>query len=195
MMRSLRLYAAMQAALKQAHMLSSAILAGSGASLLYLLHIYTTSSQRVEAAVLNQSTIELVQYLVLPSAGFSIATGAIICLAERRAAFSCHYMVTKGMNALTAVALGAILYFGLGKLAAAASDIRGVSLAGHVFQVEDVLGGTNLLAAVLMGTILFVLYNVVHRPCADAGGCKLCSCNGVRGAEADASFSDPSDAQ
>ncbi|WP_224960842.1 hypothetical protein [Geomonas subterranea] len=189
------LYTAMRTALKQAHMLSSAILAGSGASLLYLLHIYTTSSQRIEAAVLNQSTIELVQYLVLPSAGFSIATGAFICLAEHRAVFSCLYMKTKALNACTMVTIGAFVYFGLGNLAAAASDVRGVSIAGRVFQAEELLGVTNLLAAVFMGTLLFVLYNVVHRPCADAGGCKLCSCNGGRGDEADASFSDPSDAQ
>ncbi|WP_224982993.1 hypothetical protein [Geomonas agri] len=197
MMRSLPspLYAALQAALKQAHMLSSAILAGSGACLLYLLHIYTTSSQRIETAVLNQSTIELVQYLLLPSAAFCITTGALISLADSRSIFSCHYMMTKLMNACTIAAIGAISYFGLGKLAAAASDVRGVSVGGHMFQAEGLLGVTNLLAAVLMGTILFVLYNVVRRPCSDEGGCKGCSCNGVRCGVNEASVSDPSDAQ
>ncbi|QWV94682.1 hypothetical protein KP004_05750 [Geomonas oryzisoli] len=197
MMRSLSLslYAALHAALKQAHMLSSAILAGSGACLIYLLHIYTSSSQRIETAVLNQSTIELVYYLLLPSAGFSIATGAIICLAENRAVFSCHYMGTKAINAGAVVVLGAVLYLGLGKLAAAASDVRGVAVGGRVFQADDLLAGNNLMAAVLMGTILFVLYNVVRRPCGDAGGCKACSCSGIRCDEADASVSDTGDAQ
>ena len=193
MMRSVPLFTALQAALKQVHMLSSAVLAGSGACLLYLLHLYTTSSQKIEAAVLNQSTIELVQYLLLPSACFSIATGIVICLLETRAVFSCHYLVTKAMNACAVVAIGAILYLGLGKLAAAASDLRGVVLAGRIFQADDLLGAANLLAAVLMGTILFVLYNVVHRPCADASGCRLCSCSGIRCAVADSSLAGPSD--
>ncbi|MBU5612997.1 hypothetical protein [Geomonas azotofigens] len=170
-MRSLPLYAAMTAALKQAHMLSSAVLAGSGAMLLYLLHIYTSSSRKMESAALNQSTIELVCYLLLPSAGFCIVTGAIICLAEKRAVFSCHYLMTKAANALAALVLGGCLYLGLGKLAAAASDLRGVALAGRMFQAEDLLGGNNVLAAVFMATIFFVLYNVVHRPC---DGCQLC---------------------
>ncbi|UPU34767.1 hypothetical protein M1B72_15090 [Geomonas paludis] len=197
MMRSLSLplFAALQAALKQAHMLSSAILAGSGACLLYLLHIYTSSSQRIETAVLNQSTIELVQYLLIPSAAFSIATGAIICLSESRTVFSCHYLMTKAINACTVIAVGAILYLGLGKLAAAASDVRGVQLVGRVFQAEDLLGAGNVLAAVLMGTILFVLYNVIHRPCAESGGCKVCSCSRVRADEAGAEVRDTGDAQ
>ncbi|MBJ6799916.1 hypothetical protein [Geomonas propionica] len=176
-------------------MLSSAILAGSGACLLYMLHIYTASSQRMETAVLNQSTIELVQYLLLPSATFCIATGVLISLADNRAVFSCHYMMTKTMNAVAIAAIGAISYFGLGKLASAASDVRGVLVGGRLFQAEDLLGVTNLLAAVLMGTILFVLYNVVHRPCGDGEGCKVCSCNGVRCGEDEASVSDPGDAQ
>ncbi|MBJ6752493.1 hypothetical protein [Geomonas anaerohicana] len=197
MMRSLSLplYAAFHSALKQAHMLSSAILAGSGACLLYLLHIYTTSSHRIETAVLNQSTIELVQYLLIPSAAFCIGTGALICLSESRAVFSCHYLVTKAMNAGAVVGLGGILYFGLGKLASAASDVRGVGVVGRVFQAEDILGATNLLAAVLMGTILFVLYNVIHRPCEDGGGCKVCSCSGIRSGEAEAEVRDTGEAQ
>lgn len=173
-MRSLPMYHAMQGALKQAHMLSSAVVAASGASLLYLLHIYTTSSQKIELAVLNQATIELVYYMLLPSIGFSIVSGAVICLAESRGLFSCHYMATKATNAAAAIALGAFLYFGLRKLAAAASDVRGVALAGWQLQAEDVLGGMNLIAAVFMATVLFVLYNVVHRPCSENGGCELC---------------------
>lgn len=192
-MRSLPLHTALLAALKQAHMLSSAIVAGSGASLLYLLHLYASSSQRVEAAVLNQSTIELLYYLLLPTVGFSIATGAVICLAERRAVFSCHYMITKVMNAIMVVALGAILCLGLDKLAAAASDLRGAALLGHVFQADDLTGANNVLAAVLMGTILFVLYNVIHRPCADSKGCRLCSCNAIRNEEPDAPVSESTD--
>ncbi|TSK08511.1 MAG: hypothetical protein FPO08_04160 [Geobacter sp.] len=174
MMRSLPMYDAMQGALKQAHMLSSAVVAASGASLLYLLHIYNTSSKKIELALLNQATIELVYYMLLPSIAFSIVTGAIICLAERRVLFSCHYMATKATNAVAAIALGAFLYFGLQKLAAAASDVRGVALAWWQLQAEDVLGGMNLIAAVFMGTVLFVLYNVVRRPCSESGGCELC---------------------
>ncbi|WP_129127035.1 hypothetical protein [Geomonas oryzae] len=186
-MRSLPMYDAMQGALKQAHMLSSAVVAASGASLLYLLHIYNISSKKIELALLNQATIELVCYMLLPSIAFSVVTGAIICLAESRV-FSCHYMATKATNAVAAIALGTSLYFGLQKLAAAASDVRGVALAGWQLQAEDVLGGMNLIAAVFMGTVLFVLYNVVRRPCSESGGCELCKrerdqgrCAGERG--------------
>lgn len=173
-MRSFTVYDALQVPLKQAHMLSSAVLAGSGASLLYLLHIYTTSSQKIELAVLNQASIELVHYLLLPSLCFSIATGLVICLAEKRTLFSCHYMGTKGMNALAAVLLGSLLAFGLKKLAVAASDLRGVQLAGWHLEAGDLLAGMNLFAAVLMATILFVLYNVVRRPCGESAACGAC---------------------
>lgn len=155
-------------------MFSSAVLAGSAACLLYLLHLYTTSSHKVESAVLNQSTIELVQYLLLPSVGVCIATGSLICLAEGRSVFSCHYLLTKASNAALAVVLGGIIGFGLEKLAAAATDPRGVEVAGCRLQAEDVLCGTNVAGAVLTATILFMLYKVIHRPCPDSRGCDSC---------------------
>lgn len=173
-MRTLSMHAAVQGTLKQAHMFSSAVLAGSGACLLYLLHLYTASSQKIELAVLIQATIELVHYLLLPSALVCTATGALICVTESRAVFSCHYMITKAANAAMAIALVGILYLGLEKLADAASDLRGVEVAGCHLDAADVLLGANVLAAVLAATILFVLYNVVQRPCADSRGCDPC---------------------
>jgi large-conductance mechanosensitive channel len=171
-MRALPAYHTIRIILKYVHIVSSALWLGTGASILLLLSLYNEIIDEHALIAFNLASTSIDNYLLIPSACISMASGVTICIIEDLDMFSCSWIITKCVCAIMAIALGTFIAPVMYQMSGIV-DSKDVNVLFNL-DYYDILTATFILVISQLLIILFIIFISIKRPCTNFRNCKQC---------------------
>ena len=171
-MQPLPEYHIIRICLKYIHIVSSGIWLGTGMSILLLLYLNTITIDRNALIALNLATTSIDNYLLIPSACISIASGAGICVVEGLGMFTCSWIITKNVCSIMALTLGTFIAPEMYHLSSIADAERNHAL--HSLEYNDSMISILILAVTPTAILYYLFFISIKRPCTSYKNCTHC---------------------
>ena len=159
--------------LKCLHIISSCLWLGAGFSVMLLLYLSRQAGSGDALSAFNNAISYLDDFLIVPSAAVSFASGVAICLVANLGLTSCRWVVTKWAITVAAVVFGALcLAPWMEKLAVLSNALGFIAFADpgyfRTYYLDVIFGALQTIV------LLYLMLISVLKPCSGYRNCVHC---------------------